>query len=414
MISKLELQIAWRYTRAQRKSLFVSLISLFSMAGVCIGTWALIVALAATNGFEHEVTKQMIDKDSHFEVLAYHGAPIKDYDSLDRSIHARFPEVLASSPFILYKVGISSKRTNDGIVIYGIDSRRSQQVVNLKDKVKWGTYGVDTILDTAGGRRPAIMLGSVLASRLKIILGDKVVLQTFQSPDDAAMGGKMMQFVVGGIFETGMYEYDANLGYIGIPEAQALLGIGNAVSGLQFKIDDPWKSEIVSKKVEEGLGYPYYATDWKSKNITLLKWMNYEKFIIAGIITLIILIAAFNIISSLIMVVLQKTREIGILRSMGLSSASILRIFMAMGSFIGVAGTLIGGSVGVALCLAQEHWKFIKLPADVYMIPYFPIQIQWLDVAVVMVIGNALCILATLLPAWKASRLDPVGAIRHE
>jgi lipoprotein-releasing system permease protein len=414
MISKLEFQIAWRYTRAQRKSLFVSMISLFSMMGVCVGTFALVVALAATNGFEHEVTRQMIDKDSHFEVLSYHNAPISNADSLDQAIRTVTPEVVASSPFILYKVGISSKSVNDGIVIYGIDGTRSSQVVNLKDKVKWGTYTVDSILDTTGKFRPTIMLGSVLASRLKIILGDKIVLQTFQSPDDASVGGKMMQFVVAGVFETGMYEYDANLGYIGIPEAQALLGIGTGVSGIQFKIDDPWKSESIAKRVENSLGYPFYATDWKSKNGTLLKWMNYEKFIVAGIIMLIILVAAFNIISSLIMVVLQKTREIGILRSMGFSSKSILKVFMLMGSFIGVAGTLVGGSAGILLCVIQERWQVIKLPADVYMIPYFPVQIQWLDVIIIFAIGNILCIAATLLPAWKASRLDPVGAIRHE
>lgn len=414
MISKLELQIAWRYTRAQRKSLFVSLISMFSMMGVMIGTFALIVALAATNGFEHEVTKQMIDKDSHFEITSYKGTPIVPWDSLDQSIRTSFPEVIASSPFILYKVGISSKTVNDGIVIYGIDSKRSDKVVNLRDKVKFGVYTLDTLPDSTGQKRPAILLGSVLANRLRITLGDKVVLQTFQSPEEGGMGGKMVQFVVAGIFETGMYEYDANLGYIGIPEAQNLLGIGNAVSGIQFRINDPWKSDIIANKIEDQLGYPYYAVDWKSKNANLLKWMNYEKVIVAAVITLIILIAAFNIISSLIMVVLQKTREIGILRSMGLSSGSILRIFMAMGSFIGVAGTFLGGFAGIALCLVQEKWRLIKLPADVYMIPYFPVQINWLDVAFVFGIGNFLCIFATLLPAWKASRLDPVGAIRHE
>lgn len=413
MISKLELQIAWRYTRAQRKSLFVSLISIFSMMGVAIGTFALIVALSATNGFEHEITKQMIDKDAHFEVSAYHGTPIDNWQDIDRKVREGTGRIKSSAPYILYKVGISSKKVNDGIVIYGIDANRSKDVINLSEKVRWGRYTVDSILDTTGTRRPSIMLGSILASRLKVMLGDKIVLQTFQAPDDP-LGARMIQFVVSGIFETGMYEYDANLGYIGLSQAQDLLLMEHNVSGIQFKMDDPWQSEVVAKQVEALLGYPYYAVDWKSKNGTLLKWMNYEKFIIAAIIGLIILIAAFNIISSLIMVVLQKTREIGILRSMGLSSAGILRVFMSMGSFIGVAGTMLGGIAGVTLCLIQEKWQVIKLPADVYMIPYFPVQIQWSDVALVLFFGNAISILATLLPAWKASRLDPVSAIRHE
>jgi len=154
--------------------------------------------------------------------------------------------------------------------------------------------------------------------------------------------------------------------------------------------------------------------DWKTKNITLLKWMNYEKFIVAAVICLIILVAAFNIISSLIMVVIDKTKEIGILRSMGFSKAGIMRVFMLMGSFIGVGGTIVGGTVGLVLCKLQEAYHFIKLPGDVYVIPYFPISVHIVDVILIFVIGIALCVAATLLPAWKASRLDPVGAIRHE
>ena len=259
-------------------------------------------------------------------------------------------------------------------------------------------------------------LNFFLLNRLRVVVGDKLVLQTFQSPDEmvGAGGPKMMMCVVSGIFETGTYEYDGNLAYVGIPQLQKLLGMGDAVSGIQFRVKDHWKAGESADSVGSWLTYPYYVLDWKTKNITLLKWMNYEKFIVAAVICLIILVAAFNIISSLIMVVIDKTKEIGILRSMGFSKGGVMRVFMLMGSFIGVGGTIVGGTIGLVLCKLQEAYHFIKLPGDVYVIPYFPISVHVVDVILIFVIGIVLCVLSTLLPAWKASRLDPVGAIRHE
>lgn len=415
-MNKLEWLVAWRYLGAQRKSLFVSLIGIFSMLGVSIGVFALVVALAAVNGFEEEVTAQMIGKDAHFELMAYNGEPIAPYDSLISEVRARDSRVTAASPFIIYKIGISSKKVNDGIVIYGIDTESAKGVTNIHSSIKWGNYSVDSLEDLNGKRRPGILLGSGLANRLRVVVGDKLVLQTFQSPEAAVSGGgpKMMMCVVSGIFETGTYEYDGNLAYVGIPELQKLLGYDNAVTGIQFKMNDHWKAGEAVDSLGNWLTYPYYAVDWKTKNMTLLKWMNYEKFIVAAVICLIILVAAFNIISSLIMVVIDKTKEIGILRSMGFSKAAVMRVFMLMGSFIGVGGTIVGGSIGLILCKFQEKYHFITLPGDVYVIPYFPISVHFLDVILIFVIGIALCVLATILPAWKASRLDPVGAIRHE
>lgn len=415
-MNRLEWLIAWRYLGAQRKSLFVSLIGVFSMLGVSIGTFAMVVALSAVNGFEEEVTAQMIGKDAHFEMYAYRNDPVENYDSLAARVMDADSEVVASAPFIIYKAGISSKKVNDGIVLYGIDTERSAKVVNLSEHIVSGEYALDSLPDAMGELRPAVILGVSLANRLRVLVGDKIIIQTFQSTDAALSSGgpKILSCVVSGIFETGMYEYDGNIAYIGIPEAQKLLGMGNAVSGIQFRVKDQWKAEESVNRAGDVIGYPYYFIDWKTKNITLLKWMNYEKFIVAAIICLIILVAAFNIISSLIMVVTDKTKEIGILRSMGFSKAAVMRVFMLMGSFIGVGGTLLGGTAGLILCGLQQKYHFVTLPGDVYVLPYFPVLIEPLDIAVVFVVGILLCTLSTLLPAWKASKLDPVGAIRHE
>lgn len=415
-MSKLEFLIAWRYLGAQRKSLFVSLIGIFSMLGVSIGVFALVVALAAVNGFEEEVTEQMIGKDAHVDVMGYDGEPFADYEELIKTIRQADSTIVAAAPYLVYKMGISSKKANDGIVIYGIDPERSSSVVDIGKKMRWGKFSVDSLPDLGGTNRPGIILGIGLANRLRVVVGDKIVLQTFQSPDAMMSSGgpKMMQMVVSGIFETGQYEYDGNLAYVGIPQLQKLLNVGDRVTGIQLRVKNYNEASNTVRTLSDALPYTYYCIDWKSKNITLLKWMNYEKFIVAAIICLIILVAAFNIISSLIMVVIDKTKEIGILRSMGLSKAGVMRVFMLMGSFIGVGGTITGGSVGLVLCLFQQKYHFITLPGDVYVLPYFPIQVHALDVVLIFVIGIALCVVATLLPAWKASRLDPVGAIRHE
>ena len=188
-MNKLEWLIAWRYLGAQRKSLFVSLIGIFSMLGVSIGVFALVVALAAVNGFEEEVTAQMIGKDAHLEIMSYNGEPIASYDSLTREAKTRDSNIVASSPFIIYKVGISSKKVNDGIVIYGIDAESAKGVTDIYKYIKWGEYSVDSLEDLTGKMRPGIILGSGLANRLRVVVGDKLVLQLFQSPDEALGSG---------------------------------------------------------------------------------------------------------------------------------------------------------------------------------------------------------------------------------
>lgn len=412
---RFEFHIARKYFWAQRRSLSSGLISLFSALGVLIGTWLLIFVLSAINGFEDEVTRQLMGKDAHVEITRHQFVPMDGYDSLRRAV-LREPEVTAAAPFILSKTVISHRGSQDGILVYGIDPELSRGVISLSETVTRGTFSLDSLPDTAGRRYPAVLLGHALAARLGAVTGDKVFLADF-SKSDFSGGGMMPRIqpcVVAGTFESGMYQYDETIAYLSLETAQRMFGMPGAVTGLQLRVHDPFASAHVANALEERLGFPYRAVDWQAKNETLIKWMAYEKVLVGLALGIIIIIAAFNIISSLIMVVNDKTREIGILRAMGATRASILRIFVIEGMLVGLLGSLTGAALGLLSYWAQKEFGLIRLPGDVYFVTVLPVQLRWGDVLGVLLVTNLLCALATLPPALKAARQDPVEAIRHE
>ncbi len=408
--------IARKYFWAQRRTLSTGLIALFSAAGVTVGTWLLIFVLSAINGFEHEVKRQLIGKDAHIEVTKYQFAPVGGYDSLTAEVK-RFPRVTAASPFIMSKTIVSRKKNQDGIVVYGIDSASSRDVIGLSGTITHGRYRFHGILDTNDKVFPGIILGYALANRLAAAIGDKVFLADFTGAGELGAGGfspKIVPFIVAATFESGMYQFDESLAYISLEEAQKLFGMPNAVSGMQLRVDDPYKSGTIADALEDSLGFPYRALDWQAKNYTLIKWMAYEKVLVGLALGIIIIIAAFNIISSLVMAVNDKVREIGILRAMGSTRSGILRIFMLEGMLIGVAGSLAGTALGLISYWLQSRFGLIQLPGDVYFVTVLPVELRWTDVGSVLLLTNTLCGVATILPAMKAARHDPVEAIRHE
>lgn len=411
-----ELELARRYLGAGRRSRFSSLVGLFSLAGVFIGTAALVVATSLMNGFEEQVRARLIGRDAHLDLLPADPSGFPDGDSLVEAVRKADPRVTGAMSFLSGKAGISSAAAADGIVVMGVDAARVHGVIDLQDYVTAGSFDLRDFPLDSGRLEHGIVLGDWLAQRLGVIPGEKVTLLSL-SASDAYSGQAAPRYLrarVTGLFHSGMYEYDANLAYVGVPAAQKLYSMPGRVSGIQVRVSDLWQAREVGDALAARLGGGVRALDWFQKNENLMKWMRLEKVVVVLVLCLIILVAAFNISSSLVMAVLERTREIGILRTMGAPAGAVMRVFVWQGALAGLWGTLGGTAFGLALCWVQHRFHVITLPGDVYFIEWLPVSVHPFDVALTVVAALALCLLAALFPAWRASRLSPVEAIRHD
>jgi lipoprotein-releasing system permease protein len=379
-----------------------------------LGTWLLIFVLSVSNGFEQEVKEQLVGRDAHFEIIKYRQEPIRNYDSLEAALQGD-SEIVGLAPYITSQGVLAKKKNFRGVVLYGIDAQKSQKVIRLKSYIKRGTYQFQGLTDKKGKKRPGIILGYALANHLGLEVGDMCYLYVLGGEGlSGTLSPKVTTFIVSGIFESGMYEYDETLAYVDLTSAQKAFKMKGEVTGIQGVIQDPQKSIVFSERMQENLQYPFVVLDWQEKNKNLIKWIDYEKVLMGLALSIIVIIAAFNIVSSLIMNVNDKQREIGILRAMGMTKASILRIFMAEGCLIGVVGTTMGLILGLLSCWIQLKFGLIQLPGDVYFVTQLPILLEWQDVLFVLFVTNILCIIASIVPALKASRQNPVTAIHHE
>ncbi len=410
----MELFVAVRYLRGKRKIGFISWITYITAMGVCLGSFVLVVALAIATGFEKEVRDRIVGTLAHAKITQYHGKSIECYDSLRRVI-LNHPDVVAAAPFITGKGGVERDQVQEGVMFIGVDDSLEPSVTELNTTVKWGKFSLDSMVSDRNRKFPGILIGKGLADRMGIRDSAEIVLMSLaQVEGEIDPVPKMGRFTVSGVFETGMYEYDLGLVYVSIESAQFLLNM-HGVEGIQIKTVDLFKADKIAEDVRNFIGgYPYRAIDWQMQNRSLFQWMKLERMIIFIVISLIMVVAAFNIISSLIMMILEKRREIGILMSMGASSGAIMRIFMANGIVIGFIGSTIGVGLGVALCLAQYRWRFIPIPGDLYFINTLPVMVRAVDVISVYITANLICWLVTLYPAWKASTLLPAESIRYE
>lgn len=409
-----EFFIAGRYLRSKRKTGFISLITYISTIGVMIGVAALIIALSIANGFENEVRSRIIGFDAHLKLRTFHDQGLTDYPMLMTQVDS-LPHVVASAPYLFEKGMIVSKSHKEGILIKAIDPQKESGVTSLVNNITYGTLNLGMIAVENGRDYPGIVLGYSLADRLNVGLGERVQILTASGLDFSAMGvPKFRTYRVAGYFETGLYDYDDNFGFISIEQGQKLFDMPDRVTGIEIKLDDLYNADLVAQMLRDKLGYPYRPVTWFETNKSLFSWMQIEKWAIFAILCLIVMVAAFNIVSTLIMVVMEKRKDIGILKSMGAFSASVMKIFVFEGLVSGIVGTLLGLILGYAACWAQLEYKLISLPSDVYIINSLPIKLEWIDFFAIAAAAILLSFSATIYPAFKASKLDPIEAIRYE
>lgn len=413
-----ELALALRYMMSRRKDAFVSLITLISIAGISLGVAALIIVLSVMNGFEGDLKSKILGTNAHLVVLRS-GGGVAAYDWLQNELHEKFDDQIAGVTPFIYNQGMLTSRSNVlGTVVRGVDLASVTQVTEVKNYVIEGALeDLAPQVATDGSEIPPTMgiaVGKELAFNLGVKLGDSVNLVS-PTGEITPFGSapRIRTYVVRMIFSTGMYEYDSALAYINLNEAQSFFGMEGVVTGLEIKLRNPDRSEVVAGLVSAHLGFPYYTRDWKDLNKNLFGALQLEKIAMSIILILIVLVAAFNIVSTLFMVVLEKGRDIAILMSMGASQRSVRRIFVCEGLIIGVIGAVLGTIIGVTLTVLLDKYQFIQLPKDIYYIDRLPVRMVNYEIVLIAVGAVVISTLATLYPAWRAGRIDPVEGIRY-
>jgi lipoprotein-releasing system permease protein len=410
-----ELLVGLRYTRAKRRNHFISFISLISMAGIALGVAALIVVLSVMNGFQQELRARILAVVSHVQ-LSGPGNRLEDWRKVAEAARTQ-SHVVAAAPFVNAQGMLTFGRGVRGAIVRGIVPALEERVADIGRHMRSGS------LEALQPGEFRIVLGAELARAIGALTGDKIALIAPQgSVTPAGVIPRLKQFTVAGIFEVGMYEYDASLALINLEDAQKLYQLGHAVSGVRLKLDDLFLARQVAANLNAALSPEVWASDWTRSHANFFRAVEIEKRVMFIILTLIVAVAAFNIVSTLVMLVTDKQADIAILRTLGAAPGSILQIFVVQGAMIGVIGTLIGVAGGVLLgwnvdtvVPAIEHVLGFKfLSADVYYISELPSDVQLRDVATIGLVSLAMSFVATLYPSWRAARVNPAEALRYE
>jgi lipoprotein-releasing system permease protein len=422
-----ELFISLRYLRARRKQVFVSIITFISIAGIVLGVAALIIVLAVMNGFETDLRNKILGVNAHLVLMEYSGA-MRDYSKVKDTVNA-IKGVAGATPFVYGQAMVKSGENVSGVVIRGIDMDSASQVLqinrmqegkmaDLSDRSRHALALEPVLKDL-----PGVVLGKELAKNLGLGLYDTVsIISPMGISTPMGLVPRIKRFLVVGVFDSGFYEYDSTLVFLSLKDCQAFLNMGDLVTGIEIRLLDIYQAERVAGAITAKLGYPYWVRTWMDMNKNLFSALKLEKRVMAIILSLIVLVAAFNIITTLIMVVMEKHRDIAILKSMGASSRGVMKIFVFQGLTIGFIGTSLGCAVGLAIALhlsqislfVERIFGFKILPGDVYYLSELPSRVNYGDVLLIALGTLLISFISTVYPSWRASKLDPAETLRYE
>lgn len=401
--------VALRYLKSKKKHKGISVNTLISIGGVAVGVMALLVVLSVMSGFHEDLQKKILGVNAHMVIMNYRGT-LPAYQQVTEQLKGE-TEILSAAPFVMGQVMVSYGKKAHGVFLRGVDPEKEKKTTEIGRFMREGN--IEGL--AAGGKVPGIIIGRELAGSIGAFRGDTIsILSPIGKIGPLGMLPKIRQFRVVGIFEVGMFEYDSNLVLTDLKAAQEFFDMKDEVTGIQLKLADIYNASEVRERIQNKLGFPLYAKDWMQMNRNLFSALKLEKFAMFVILVLIILVASFNIVSTLIMNVIEKKREIAILKAMGATDRGVMTIFMLQGMLIGLVGTVIGVSGGYLLCYVLNSYEIIKLPADVYYLSHLPVKTKLIDFITVSLSAVIISFLATLYPAWQAARMNPVEPLRYE
>lgn len=405
---RFELFVARRYLRA-RTGNRASGITLIAIGGVFVGVAAILIVLSVINGFHRELRERILGATPHVVLTKYSYQPIQ-YSGPDDTLLAQIrgqPGVVSAAPFIYGKTLVRSQSGVEGVVVRGIDPQHEQEITDIGASVIEGEFGFDST---------GVVIGVDLARMLGVGVGDRLSVVAPYGGTSTPLGflPRTRSFRVNGVFDSGLYEYNSSFIYVALDQMQRFLEMPGMISGYELKVSDIYRASAIARRVEDRLGFPFRAVDWIAQNRNLFTALRLEKVVTFIVLVLIVLVAAFNIVGMLTMIVLRKTREIGILKTIGARPGAVTRIFVFAGLLMGGVGTGLGAAFGFVVSWLLNKYRFVTLPGDVYFIKNLPVEMQWQDFTVVCVSAIVITLVATIYPAWRAAKMDPVEAIRYE